>query len=150
MQFHDVPALHRRQRQLAERGHDVAVDDAARRALRLGLAADRNVLLQIAPRQVGHRWAAGELRRERQRDRVLSGLDPRDDERGPPAGLFGAEHGVAADRYPPWLVRPVRSVRTARLGDEDLAAGRIDPHPEAGELAIPELAYPVNAHDRYM
>ena len=33
---------------------------------------------------------------------------------------------------------PLRSVGSARLRDIDLATGRIDPHPEAGELPIPE------------
>ena len=126
----------------------MAVDDAAGRPLRLRLAADSDMLLEIAVGQVGHRRAACVLRRERKGNRVLPGLDPRDDERGPLARLLGAEHRVAADRYPPWLVRPVRSVRTARLGDEDLAARRIDPDPEAGELAIPEHRVALDAQRR--
>ena len=55
VQIHDVPALHRCQRELAEGRYDVAVDDAARRALRLRLAVDRNMLLEIAPGEVGDR-----------------------------------------------------------------------------------------------
>ena len=126
VQCHDVPALHRGERQLAERRHDVAIDDAAGRALRLRLAAHRDMLLEIAPGQVGHRRAACVLRRERQGYRVLPGLDPRDDERGPLARLLGAEHRVAADCDAPRLVRLVRPVGPPRLGDEDLAAGGID------------------------
>ena len=139
---------HRGDRQFAERRHDVAVDDAAGRPLRLRLAADSDMLLEIAVGQVGHRRAACVLRRERKGNRVLPGLDPRDDERGPLARLLGAEHRVAADRYPPRLVRLVRPVRTARLGDEDLTAGRIDPDPEAGELAIPEHRVALDAQRR--
>ena len=103
----------------------MAVDDAARRALRLRLAADRDMFFEIAPGQVRHHRPARVLRRERQRHRLFPGLHPRDDEGGPLACLIGAEHGVAPDRDPPSLVRIFRPVRSARLGDEDLAAGRI-------------------------
>ena len=137
------------QRLLAQRRHDVAVDDAARRALRLRLAADRDMLLEIARREVGHRRAAGVLRRERQRHRVLGGLDARDDERGPLARLLGAEHRVPTDRDPPRLAPPVRSVRPARLGDVELAASRIDPNPEAGEFAVPEHGVALDGERRY-
>ena len=58
VQRHDVAALHRRERQLAEGRHDVAVDHAAGRPLRLRLAADRDMFLEIARGQVGHRGVA--------------------------------------------------------------------------------------------
>ena len=132
VQLHDVPAFHRGQRQPAERRHDMAIDDAAGGPRGLRLAADRDMLFEIAPCQVGHRRAAGEPRRERQGNRVLPGLEPRDDGRRPLARLLGPEHRVAPDRH------PLRSVRPPRLGDVDLAAGRIDPDPEAGQLAVPE------------
>ena len=89
---HDVAALHRRERQLAEGRHDVTSGDAAGGPLRLRLAAHRNVLFEIAPGQVRHGRAAVVLRGQRKRHRVLSGFDARDDERGPPARLFGVEH----------------------------------------------------------
>ena len=113
-----------------------------------GLQRTATLLFEIAVGQVGHRRAACVLRRERKGNRVLPGLDPRDDECGPLARLLGAEHRVAADRYPPRLVRLVRPVRTARLGDEDLTAGRIDPDPEASELAIPEHRVALDAQRR--
>ncbi|MDE0339991.1 MAG: hypothetical protein OXI80_20120 [Caldilineaceae bacterium] len=49
MQRHDVAALHCGEWQNAERRQYVAVDNAARRALRLRLAADRDILVEITP-----------------------------------------------------------------------------------------------------
>ena len=102
----------------------MAVGHAAGGPRDLRLAADRDMLLEIALRQVGHGRAAGELRRERQGNRFLPGLDARDDERRPLARLLGPNQRVAPDRYSLLPVRP------PRLGDIDLAAGRMDPDPE--------------------
>ena len=76
VQRHDMPAFHRGERKSAQRRHDLAVDAAAGRSLRLRLAAHRDMLLEIALGRVGHCRAAGVFRRERQQDRLLPGLDP--------------------------------------------------------------------------
>ena len=137
VELHDVLALHRGQRQPAQRRHDMAVDHAAGGPRGLGLAADGDMLFEIAPRQVCHGRAAGELRRERQGNRFLPGVDARDDERRPLARLLGPDQRVAPDRYPLLPVRP------PRLSDIDLAAGRMDPDPEPLDLVIPEDMFTV-------
>ena len=143
VQLHDVLALHSGQRQPAERRHDMAVDHAAGGPRGLRLAADGDMLFEIAPRQVCHGRAAGELRRERQGNRFLPGLDARDDERRPLARLLGPDQRVAPDRHPLLPVRP------PRLGDIDLAAGRMDPDPEPLELAVPEHGVALDGQRRH-
>ena len=61
-----------------------------------------------------------------------------DDERRPLARLLGPDQRVAPDRYPLLPVRP------PRLGDIDLAAGRMDPDTEALYFVVPEdvLTFP--------
>ena len=82
------------------------------------------MLLQVARHEVGHGGAAIRDGGKRRGQRLLAGPDARDDERRPPAGLYGVEHVVAADRHEPeqLLSRPF-----PRLSDVDLAARRVDP-----------------------
>ncbi len=56
----------------------------------------------------------------------------RDDQRRPLARLIRGDDLVPAHRY------TLRPIRATRLGNIDLAARGVDPHPEAGHLTIPE------------
>ena len=134
LEFDDVALFDRCKRHATERRQDVAADQNLHQRLRAGLQAHGRVLLQVARREVGHGGAAVRHRGERQGQRLLAGPDARDDERRPPAGLLGVEHVVAADRHAPGqlLSRPFPC-----LGDVDLAARRIDPDAEAGQVPGP-------------
>ena len=135
VELDDTGSLQRRCRDLAECRQDVAVEQTADTHLRSRFQPHRDVLFEIATDQIGHRWAAVEPDRERQGHGVLARLDARDDERGPLARLVGVEHVVTAD-LDAYRCFPVN--RSACLGDVDLAAGGIDPDPEAGKVRVPE------------
>ena len=132
LQLDDVAALGRCERDLADGRQDVVTEHAADSHLRLRLEPDLDMLFQILQREVGHGRSAVEPGGERQGHRFLARLDARNDESGPLSGPVGMEHVMPADRH------PLRPVRSPRLGDVDLAAGRIDPDPEAGKVPVPE------------
>ncbi len=94
------------------------------------LAAHGHMLFEIPPRKLAHGGTSGRLHRFGHG--LIARLDPGDDQRRPLTRLLRAEHSVPAHRD------PLRSPRSPGLGDIDLAARGIDPHPESRELVIPE------------
>ena len=96
------------------------------------LVAHRCILFEKPLGKLANCRSVTLLDRQRLGHRRLTRLHPGDDERRALPGLLGAEHAVPTHRD------PFRSVGPARLRDIDLAAGRIDPRPEAGELPVPE------------
>ena len=135
VQVRDALAPERGNRHLSERRQQVPFDHPAIPAGRVRLAAHRHVLAEIPLREAGHRRSRTGVRRPGRR-RLLAGLYAGDDHRRPPPRVVGGDHPVPAQGHPP------RTARAPALHQVDLDAGRIDPHPEAGQLRVPENDVP--------
>ena len=123
----------RRHQGLAERGHEVPVDGGPVEHFGPRLAAHRDVLLEVPRGKLRHRDLGGHRRRRR---RLLPRLDAGDDRGRPATRLSGRDRPVAPDRDPPGPPLP------PALDHVDLGARGVDPHPEAGEVPIPEDRVP--------
>ena len=144
LQLGDMGAPHRRHGQRAEGGQDVVVDRRTVLRRRRRLAAHRHMLAKIAARERGNGGfggcrfggrgfgGCGFGEREGARPGVRSRLDAGDDRRRAPARLVGGDDPVPAEGDPP------RAVRPPALHDIDLRARGLDPHPETGQVPVPE------------
>ena len=92
------------------------------------VAVHRRMRLQVALCQIGH----GERGLRRCRHRVLAPFDAVNDGNRLFARLLDGELAMPAEG------NALGSARAAALHDKDLAPGRIDPDPEAGQFAVPE------------
>ena len=113
---------------LAERGEDLKLDGQSVVLGRPRLAPHRHEFLEEAVGKVGD----GGLRRRLRRDRVLAPLDPVDDNSRRAPMLVDR---LVAD---PSQGDPLQAGRSAGLDDVELAPGGVDPHAEAGQVAVPE------------
>ena len=118
----------------AEGGHDVLSDGGPVEDLRPRLAADRDVLLEVARGELRHRdrSAGGGGGRG-----IVPGLDAGDDAGRLLPRLAGRDRPVAPDGEAPG------AALSPALYHEGLGARGVDPHPEAGEVPVPEDRVPL-------
>ena len=125
VQRRDLRAVHRADGKFAEFRQDAGVEDAPVALQGRCPAVHRHMTLQVPLGQTGH----GEFGR---RHRLQALFDAVDDDRRLLPGLLGGNLAVAADAH------PLRPSRPAGLHDVDLSPRGVDPHPEAGKIAVPE------------
>ena len=128
----DLFAADGRDRGLPESGHDVLPDRSPVQHLGPRLAADRDVLLEIALGELRHRDPGAVGGRG-----IVPSLDAGDDAGGPLPRLVGRDRPVPPDGEAPGAALP------PALHHEGLGARGIDPHPEAGEVPVPEDRLPI-------
>ena len=119
-------------RGIADGRHDVLSDRGPIEDLRPRLAADRDVLLEIARGELRHRDPGTGRGRG-----IVPGLDAGDDAGRPLPRLAGRDRSVAPDGEAPG------AALSPALHHEGLGARGIDPHPEAGEVPVPEDHVPL-------
>ena len=124
----DVPAAHRRHRQLPQRGQYLVAKHLPVTAQGRGLAAQRHLFGQVSLGQVRHRGFGD--RPGLAFERVPPRLDPRDRRRGLCPRLLHREGPVRAQRD------PARAVRPAALHHVGLSSRGVHSHPEAGQVRI--------------
>ena len=129
VQVRHMRTLHRRQRQMAELGHDVAVHNAPEGLHRSRLAVHLDMRLHVACRQVRD----GGLRLRCGRERLLAAPDAVEHARRVLARLVGRHLAVRAERGAFHAAR-----QPPHLHHVDLAPRRIHPDAEAGQVAVPE------------
>ena len=136
----DVGALHLPDREVAELGQDVELDDSPESLLRPRPAVHLYMDAHVPLGQAGY----GELGLGLglRRRRVLAALDAVDEDGGLAPRLGGGDLAGQPDGG------ALRSARAARLHAPDLAPGAVDTHPEAGQVAVPEDRVPAFDRER--
>ena len=108
---------------------DVQPEQAPEALHRPRPAVHRDMRRHVALREIGHR----RLRNRRRQDRVLPAPDPVDDLCRLAPRLLRGHLDIPADDTALW-----QAARSTRLGNVDLAPGRVDPYPESRLVAVPE------------
>ena len=135
VKLRDMGAFDRGQGQLAQRGDDVQVHRAPRGVCGPRLAAHRDMVPQIPGCELPHGRSVRELRRQWFENRLLTRLNPRDDQRRPAPRVVCVHDPMTPDRHP---LRRLPFPRSPRLCHIDVATRRIGPCPEASQLAVPD------------
>ena len=122
----DMRPLQRRRRNIAELRKDVRVHEPLEGLLRRRPAIHRDMCLEIAFGEVGHR-------RLRPGDRIEAPLDPIDDDPGLLPGPFRGDLDMGADGH--LFAHPVGPTRPNEV---NLPSRAIDAYPEADQLLVLE------------